>query len=353
MFACAALVLVAGLGASAASAAAAVLAGADVGITAQAGDLAVTEGATFSWTVTAANAGPDVARVLVIRDSLPAGITRVSGVPSRGSYDVATHSWAIDSLGVGESATLTLTNTAGAGTAGITARCNAAISAALIPDPMAANDSSSVAIRMFEQRLRVVSGTYVGNGIAARAITGVGFQPDLLIIKSASASVGVMRTRVMTGDASKELGAATALVTGRISSLDFDGFTVGTNGSVNRSGTTYYWTAMLEVPGQLQVGTYTGNGSDNRSITGIGFTPTYGIVGSAVTRNAMQRYGAEPIDAALNFSGGNEVTDRNSAFRGGWVPGGHECRRQRGRHGVLLCGMARDVRCRDERRLHR
>ena len=74
----------------------------------------------------------------------------------------------------------------------------------------------------------------------------MGFQPDLVIIKSNTAQLAVMRTATMVGDASKELSAATAFQTNRIQSLDPGGFTVGTNAQVNSSGVTYYWVAFRD-----------------------------------------------------------------------------------------------------------
>ena len=73
----------------------------------------------------------------------------------------------------------------------------------------------------------MLSGSYIGNGIDSRAITGLGFQPDVVIIKSATAKVAVIRTSTMSGDNSKEMVGATALQANRIQSLDTNGFTSG------------------------------------------------------------------------------------------------------------------------------
>jgi uncharacterized membrane protein len=124
--------------------------------------------------------------------------------------------------------------------------------------------------------MRLAVGSYVGNGADARPITGVGFQPDVIIIKASTARAGIIRTSTMSGDAAKVLGTATALQNNHIESLDADGFTVGSHQDVNTSGTTYYWVAM-KVGSDLTVGSYIGNGVDNRSITGVGFQPVWVI----------------------------------------------------------------------------
>ena len=60
---------------------------------------------------------------------------------------------------------------------------------------------------------------------------------------------------------------------------------------MNQNGVTYYWTAFLERPGQMKVGSYTGNGNDNRSLTGVGFQPGYVMVMGAGATAAVQRFG--------------------------------------------------------------
>ena len=120
-------------------------------------------------------------------------------------------------------------------------------------------------------QMRLKSGSYVGDGLASQAVTNLGFTPDLVIIKADDFNPTVARTSTMIGDASKELVSLTAIESGLIQSLDADGFTVGTDSRVNSFGVTYYWTAFEEFPGELKLGTYSGDGNDNRSVPGVGF----------------------------------------------------------------------------------
>ncbi|MDX6582240.1 MAG: hypothetical protein QOI10_1424 [Solirubrobacterales bacterium] len=122
------------------------------------------------------------------------------------------------------------------------------------------------------------SGTYTGNGIDSRNITGLAFQPDLVIVKSAGATAATARTRTMTGDVSKSLAGATALSSNMIQSLLADGFQVGTNAAVNTNGTVYQWVAMTSAVGTLSVGSYVGDGSASRSISGLGYSPEAAMV---------------------------------------------------------------------------
>ena len=82
------------------------------------------------------------------------------------------------------------------------------------------------------------------------------------------------------------------LSTTYIPTLAADGFTVGSDVRVNRNGTTYHYVAWNEIPGKVDVGTYTGNGADNRNIPGVGFQPDFVMVqtnsdGSATTAQTV------------------------------------------------------------------
>lgn len=147
--------------------------------------------------------------------------------------------------------------------------------------------------------MRVTSGLYVGIGVAPQPVLTVGYQPTLVIVKSTAAQIAVCRSSTMSG--SKELGAATAFQANRINSLDALGFTVGTHASVNAIGGIYHWTAFSAAPGEMAVGSYGGDGSDNRAISGLSFTPDYVMVLPSTGQNAVQRFGSQSGDASFAF----------------------------------------------------
>jgi len=80
-----------------------------------------------------------------------------------------------------------------------------------------------------------------------------------------------------------------AIITG-IKSFNSDGFRVGNSGYVNTNCTTYHYIAWKASSGKMAVGSYTGNATDNRNITGVGFQPEYLII-----RSAVQTAGYEPV----------------------------------------------------------
>jgi len=161
---------------------------------------------------------------------------------------------------------------------------------------------------------RMDTGTYTGNDNDNRGITGVGFEPDVVFIKKDGNKQGYVRTSTMTGDASRQMASTTSLSTNRIQSLDSDGFTVGGNGDVNGIAATYQWIAFQAGAGKLHVDSYTGDASDDRSITGLGFQPDYLIVIPAGSYQPYQRFSSMSGDTSVQISSAGTTTNRIQAF---------------------------------------
>jgi hypothetical protein len=133
----------------------------------------------------------------------------------------------------------------------------------------------------------VVTGSYTGNGVDNRAVSGLPFEPEAVMVKAATAETGVFRTSTMTGDSAK-LFSPTGNVANRIQSLTASGFTLGDSVQSNQNGTTYHWVAFNALGGRMQVGTYAGNGSA-QTVTGAGFSPEYVIVAGQGGQAPQQR----------------------------------------------------------------
>jgi hypothetical protein len=137
-----------------------------------------------------------------------------------------------------------------------------------------------VAWRRVVPQTEVLTGTYTGDGTDDRAITGLGFSPDLVIVKGDTTQNAVLRAYPWAGDFTKDLIDGTVSAN-RIQSLDVEGFTIGSDARVNSSGETYHWIAWVGGAGEMTSGTYTGNGTSGRNITELGFSPDFVIVVSA------------------------------------------------------------------------
>jgi hypothetical protein len=127
----------------------------------------------------------------------------------------------------------------------------------------------------------IYSSSYAGNTTDNRAITGVGFQP-IFVGMHGSHNVHGISKYLSSGATTDSSQYFTSVANGsnQIQSLDSDGFTVGTANEVNLSPNTYYY-FCIKSSGSVKNDTYTGNGSDSRNITGVGFDPTAVIVKSA------------------------------------------------------------------------
>ncbi|MCP4205280.1 MAG: hypothetical protein GY769_25500, partial [bacterium] len=173
----------------------------------------------------------------------------------------------------------------------------------------------------------VVTGSYVGDGVDGNSITGVGFQPDFVIVKQeASGRNTVARSSAMSGDVTKSFVDGLVEFANGIESLDANGFTVGSDATVNTSGQTYHWIAFKETAGEMTVGSYTGDGLDNRSIAGFGFQPDYAIVMGGGARESVQRFQGQVGDASLEIGSSAVLSNVIQAFEADGIQVGSDSR---------------------------
>ncbi len=161
----------------------------------------------------------------------------------------------------------------------------------------------------------IATGSYVGDGTDDRPITGVGFAPDVVIIKAdAGSQTAVIRTSTMIGDAAKSLAISAFPAPDVIQSFDADGFTVGNTNVVNMNGEDYDWVAFKALPGVMQVGTYVGDGIDDHSVAGVGLQPQYVLVCGENDNRPWQRFASMPADMSVPFGQDAPAANRIQAF---------------------------------------
>lgn len=150
--------------------------------------------------------------------------------------------------------------------------------------------------------IKVAHGSYTGNATDNRDITGMGFQPKMVVIKDAGAGAGASGIATWRdADYSWYFGDNTTPFANYIQDLATDGFQVGTGGEVNTTGRTYYWFALGGDDTDIKVGSYSGNGTDNRGITGVGFQPEVLFVRGSGNRLGAERLGGIAGDASFTM----------------------------------------------------
>ena len=122
--------------------------GADVSITKTVDDANPSEGDTIKYTITVTDLGPAESKDVIVRDTLPSGITYVSGIASQGDYHPTVGSWNVGKLSASSSATLVIIATVNAGTAGDTITNTAKVSESGVTDPNPVNNTASATIKV-------------------------------------------------------------------------------------------------------------------------------------------------------------------------------------------------------------
>lgn len=160
--------------------------------------------------------------------------------------------------------------------------------------------------------MQVKCGTYTGN-TTGQSITGIGFQPDLVIVEGIASNANAhFRISAMAATKSIQIRGDSSSVTDGITSLDSDGFTVGTSANVNFLTASYYYIAVRDDgSGDFAVGSFTGDAADDKAIS-VGFDPNYILVKCDSNIVGASKYAVQTgVNASMQFGGG----DRDDLIR--------------------------------------
>jgi hypothetical protein len=127
----------------------------------------------------------------------------------------------------------------------------------------------------------VCVGTYTGNATNPRKIT-TGFPPAFVMVKRSTAVAANFQTTAMGNNVAQYFTTTAQVTSGALFGAQVaDGFNVGTTN--NASGGLYYYIAFKAVSGIMAQGSFTGDGLDNRNISGFGAgaTPNFVFVKNA------------------------------------------------------------------------
>jgi hypothetical protein len=155
-------------------------------------------------------------------------------------------------------------------------------------------------------------GTYTGNG-TAQSITGLGFSPELVILMGNNAQRAVLH---FAGGRTYRFDTGTSIASG-VTSMDADGFSVGTAVETNAATVAYHWVAFNDVANSIDVSSYAGDGTDNRNVTTPAFQPDYALIradDNVTGRPATHKPASLAGDNTLLFAGSAAVTNRIQAL---------------------------------------
>lgn len=167
--------------------------------------------------------------------------------------------------------------------------------------------------------------SYTGTG-SAHGITGVGFQPDAVIIKdtgntrtlSANSTHGTGKYINMTNAGGSTTDANS------LTSFDSDGFSIGTSAAWDTNTNTYRSLSLKKVTTAFDIVSYTGNGSNRTLSHNLGATPVMIITiptaaGTDVTMYHSQM-NASPATVGLFWANSTVTTTTSATYWNNTAP---------------------------------
>ena len=191
-----------------------------------------------------------------------------------------------------------------------------ALCTANLPEPTIGPNSDILPSDVFATVLYTGNGTAIGSG--GKAVTGVGFQPDLVIIKNRDVKAqwawfDSVRGATKYVKSNDELNEVTD--TESLSTFDADGFTLGNAVVVNTNTEDYVAYCFKITAGFFDVVSYSGTGSAKTEAHSLGVVPNFIFAihrDNAGTAKVVYTSGlpvTDPQTDALILSGTNAVID--------------------------------------------
>lgn len=150
--------------------------------------------------------------------------------------------------------------------------------------------------------MQLATGTYTGDGNDDRWINAPGFEPDLVIVARETSDYIVFKTSDMGAIDTQRFASISGERVNRIQAFGANGFQVGTDNEVNTDTIEYHWVAVKDNGADdFAVGTYTGNGGDGRSLTGVGFQPDFACIKREDSEGGVWRTSSHVGDDTANF----------------------------------------------------
>lgn len=137
----------------------------------------------------------------------------------------------------------------------------------------AINDFWSNEFGFTDMQTNIAIGSYTGSGgVGDMTIDNLPFQPSaVLIFRNGGVGIEAVYTSDMPVGSSVGL-SNTSYLTNSIKSIGDRSFTIGKDGGVNSNGVLYTYIIFAETEG-FHIGSYIGDGIDNRKVYGLGMRP--------------------------------------------------------------------------------
>jgi hypothetical protein len=190
-----------------------------------------------------------------------------------------------------------------------------ALCAANFPEPTIGPNSATLTSEVFATVLYTGNGTVIGSG--GLAVTGVGFQPDMVWIKNRDAADQWMvfdSVRGVTKYWSLDSPDIEVTDTETLSTFDADGFTLGSNLAVNTNTEDYVAFCFKITAGFFDIQSYSGTGVAKTEAHDLGVVPSFNIVKNLTVARSPRVYCeslpvTDPETDRLLLDGDQAVTD--------------------------------------------
>lgn len=148
----------------------------------------------------------------------------------------------------------------------------------------------------------LATGTVTGDGNPTRSVDGLGFAPAMVIVIPHGAPRCRFRTTAMPAGYSVPFGDDSE-DDDTLIALDADGFTIGAGDNLNDAGAILSYLAFAAGASSMNVGSYTGDGNNGRTIGSLDLTPAWLLTKQfGSKRGAHLTAGLSGTDQTLTFA---------------------------------------------------
>jgi hypothetical protein len=141
-------------------------------------------------------------------------------------------------------------------------------------------------------------GSYTGDGQSGRLVPTPGLSPDWVLVLAESDATPTFAVDAPDAGLNHLFHGASVPAPTAFTAIGAGGFKVGAAAESNEPGTTYHFIAVEKTAGQSSIGTYLGNGANQRHVGPMGLFPQWAFVVAPQT-NAVQGFAGRSTGGEL------------------------------------------------------